>query len=122
MTRRLWRFTLAACVIVVLASLGLTIRMWPKACARPDIDLALGVLHRTYGLQTSVVTDVRSTSGGPFSSVHDCSMLVTEFRMSLSLSEQTWLRVTFRVPDVRQGKSVVLGGREHPKSLVRIVP
>jgi hypothetical protein len=116
LTTRLWRFGLVGLVILGLTTLGVTVRMWPDACTRPDIDLALGILRRTYGLQTSLVTDVSATSGGPFSASHDCTMLVTEFRISQRLAEQTWLRVTFRVPDVRQGKSVVLGGREHPKS------
>jgi hypothetical protein len=95
------RTVLSIACLAAAALGGVAFYAHEDAAAACDSNPALGevyrVLHEQFHLQSVFLHDVKTTSGGYFSTARDCVAEVAEIRGNVDASAMAWRRIRFRV-------------------------
>ncbi len=88
--------------VATLASAGLALlylhRTAAPACgSEPAMGKVYEVLRSEFHLDSILVNDVRTISGGFFSNGHNCAAEVTEIRGNINASNMPWREIRYRI-------------------------
>jgi hypothetical protein len=89
-------------------------RASPACDSEQAMDRVSAILRNDFHLDSLLMTNVRTVSGGYFSDRHDCSAEVTQIRGNVDASGMPWRAIRYRIvhPDQSQRPAITveLGG------------